>query len=119
MDSPESVDLTLITHFLNHHAVIPKFMTYIFYIIGTGGALFHSLYGIQKALSVCFKTKPFSLFAASSFKNILIGCLVISALTVFSVGGMFETIDSSQFDTWTDLELKLLSIPSQILLGRH
>ena len=33
LDSPESVDLTLITHFLNHHAVMPKFMTYTTYII--------------------------------------------------------------------------------------
>ena len=110
MDSSETVDLTLITHFLNHHKILPKIVTYAFYSIGTGCALFHTLYGIQKSFNLLIKTNPFAIFSFKYFKTILWGCCALGLISVLAIGGAFENIDEYKFAVWEEMEDKMFSL---------
>ena len=104
--------MTLVTHFFNHHVLIPKFISYTTYIIATGSALFHTLYGIQKSLSLLGKK---SVSILPRYKSVLIVSLALAVISVLAIGGVFEDIDDSKFYLWTDIELKMLKLPLQLL----
>jgi hypothetical protein len=103
--------LSLVTHFLNNHVLIPKIITYTIYSIGTGCALFHTLYGIQKSISILRKK---SVSVLPSYKAVLIGSLALAVITVLAIGGVFEGIDDSKFSIWANIELKMLKLPLKL-----